>query len=65
MYYITKTRPKQYAEIFSALKKGKFHWEIIDSFDILAQNIDCGFTDAVPNIWIKNEKKSKSQFNYI
>ena len=35
----------EYIEIFFTFKNDKtFNWKNIDSFDIFAQNIDCGYT---------------------
>ena len=39
--------PMQYTEIFEVVKNENVQWKKIDIFLIFAQNIDCGYSEAV------------------
>ena len=39
--------PMQYTEIFKVVKNENFQQKIFDVFLIFAQNIDCGYSEAV------------------
>ena len=39
--------PMQYTEILKVVKNENLHQKIFDIFFIFAQNIDCGYTEAV------------------
>ena len=65
-----KNTPMQYIENFRDVKKFNFQWKNFDIFNLLAQNIDCGYTLAPPEavlsggsneypqsmFWSKNKK---------
>ena len=57
----------QYTEIFFRNKHWKFHWKNVNIHNIIAQDIDCGYTLEQPHLggsneypqsvfWIKNKK---------
>ena len=48
IHNITKTCPCNILKFFSVVKIEKFHWKIFDIFNILAQNIHCGYTLEPP-----------------
>ena len=68
IYYLHyENLPMQYTENFFSLKKLNFRWKNFDAFNILAQNIHCGYTLEPPQqggsneypqcmFWIKNKK---------
>ena len=67
--YITKTRPCNILQYFTAVKKDDFQKKSFDILLIFAQNIDCGYTLEPPQpqqggsneypqsmFWSKNKK---------
>ena len=48
LLYITKTRPCNIQQYFTALKNVNFKMKFLNIFLIFAQNIDCGYTLEPP-----------------
>ena len=70
---ITKTRPCNVLQFFTAVKNDNFQMKNFDVFFFFAQNIDCGYTvlTSTHNLCFrakireKNEYPCKPQFYYI
>ena len=53
--FITKTCSCNIQKFVFSSKNGKFNLKLFDSFNILAQNIDCGYTLEPPRRGGSNE----------